>query len=196
MTWKICTGIGCECAGGSGCGCSVECNPGLCEGFSTCGCEYPWCGCIWWDQWWRWCRLPHGFRVPERRVEESRGGREYLRRRERLPHGLGVSERRPVRSRGWRTTRAIGESLDKAGVRAQGAVSAPVMGVHARCATSPPGGAMVGADGGRTGCDGAVGPSDETGVRTRSATGVGVARMGPRSVTSPFDGLTARLGNA
>ena len=48
-----------------------------------------------------------------------------------------MSERRPVRSRGWRTTRAIGESLDKAGVRAQGAGSAPVVGVHARCATSP-----------------------------------------------------------
>ena len=50
MTWKICMGIGCGCAGGSGCGCSVECNPGLCEGFLTCGCEYPWCGCVGWDR--------------------------------------------------------------------------------------------------------------------------------------------------
>ena len=102
-----------------------------------------------------------------------------------------------MRSRGWRTTRAIGESLDKVGVHAQGAGSAPVVRVHARCATSPPGGAMVGADGGRMGssCVGAVGPSDETGVRTQSATGVGVVRMVPRSVTSPFDGLTACLGN-
>ena len=99
-----------------------------------------------------------------------------------------MSERRPVRSRGWRTTRAIGGSLDKAGVRAQGAVSAFVVGVHARCATSQFGGVTACSGVAQTGCRSGMGLSDEVGVHARGAASPLGSQSGREDVAGRPDG--------